>query len=293
MDRAHRRAREGRAGVRRRHACSPATTRARSTRSTPRTGRSGGRPTRRAAGFCAAAASTRPRRWPGGASTWAASTGASTASWRRPASSPGATRPAPRSTRRPRSRTRPHSPPTVYAGSQDKHFYALDARTGEVRWEHPVGGVVLGSSSVVGETVYVSMIGPNIGTFGYDVKKRQEGLRARPGRVQPGDLGRREDLPHRVLDDPRLQAGTSRAREALTKGSRPAAGGEQIADAHGRGRPDSAFDGVRWHVRFGRVTWATGRRRRSRAGCPRDPGSRWSAPRPANSPRDRCSPSWR
>jgi outer membrane protein assembly factor BamB len=65
----------------------------------------------------------------------------------------------------------PHSPPTVYVGSQDKHFYALDARTGEVRWDRSVHGPVLGSSSVVGETVYVSVIGPNIGTFGYSVKK--------------------------------------------------------------------------------------------------------------------------
>jgi len=63
----------------------------------------------------------------------------------------------------------PHSPPTVYIGSEDKHFYALDARTGAVRWDRSVGGIVLGSSSVVDETVYVSVIGPNIGTFGYDV----------------------------------------------------------------------------------------------------------------------------
>ncbi len=64
----------------------------------------------------------------------------------------------------------PNSPPTVYVGSQDQNFYALDARTGEVRWEHDLGGVVLGSSSVVDETVYVSAIGPNIGTFGYDTR---------------------------------------------------------------------------------------------------------------------------
>jgi outer membrane protein assembly factor BamB len=63
----------------------------------------------------------------------------------------------------------PSSPPTVYVGSQDKHFYALDARTGAVRWDRSVGGIVLGSASVVGETAYVSVIGPNIGTFGYDV----------------------------------------------------------------------------------------------------------------------------
>ena len=42
-------------------------------------------------------------------------------------------------------------------------------------------------------------------------QERQEGLRERPGRVQPGDLGRREDLPHRGLDDPRLQAGAEPA----------------------------------------------------------------------------------
>jgi outer membrane protein assembly factor BamB len=64
-----------------------------------------------------------------------------------------------------------HSPPSVYVGSQDNHFYALDARTGEVRWDRSVGGPVLGSSSVVGETVYVSVIGPKIGTFGYNVRK--------------------------------------------------------------------------------------------------------------------------
>ena len=40
-----------------------------------------------------------------------------------------------------------------------------------MRWQHPVGGIVLGSSSVVGETVYVSVIGPNIGTFGYNVRR--------------------------------------------------------------------------------------------------------------------------
>jgi outer membrane protein assembly factor BamB len=64
-----------------------------------------------------------------------------------------------------------HSPPTVYVGSLDKNFYALDAKTGQVRWQHPVGGPVLGSSSVIGETVYVSVIGPNIGTFGYNVRR--------------------------------------------------------------------------------------------------------------------------
>lgn len=68
----------------------------------------------------------------------------------------------------------PHAPPTVFVGSEDKHFYALDAKTGAVRWEHYLNGVILGSPSVVSNTVYVSVIGPNIGTFGYAVKRGQK-----------------------------------------------------------------------------------------------------------------------
>jgi outer membrane protein assembly factor BamB len=68
----------------------------------------------------------------------------------------------------------PHAPPTVFIGSQDKHFYALDAKTGAVRWEHYMNGVILGSSSVVDRTVYVSVIGPNIGTYAYAVKRGQQ-----------------------------------------------------------------------------------------------------------------------
>ncbi len=68
----------------------------------------------------------------------------------------------------------PHSPPSVYVGSQDKHFYALDAKTGRIRWSHAMNGNVLGSSSVVDSTVYVSVIGPNIGTYGYAVNKGQK-----------------------------------------------------------------------------------------------------------------------
>jgi outer membrane protein assembly factor BamB len=65
----------------------------------------------------------------------------------------------------------PHAPPTVFIGSQDKRFYALDAETGAIRWEHYLNGNILGSPSVVDRTVYVSVIGPNIGTYGYAVKK--------------------------------------------------------------------------------------------------------------------------
>jgi outer membrane protein assembly factor BamB len=62
----------------------------------------------------------------------------------------------------------PDSPPSVYVGSLDHHFYALDARTGEERWDRFVDGAVLGASSVIGNTVYMAVIGPNIGSFGFD-----------------------------------------------------------------------------------------------------------------------------
>jgi outer membrane protein assembly factor BamB len=64
----------------------------------------------------------------------------------------------------------PESPPTVYIGSKDKHFYALDAEDGSVRWDQDLGGIILGAASVIGETVYVAGIGPNVGTFGFRVK---------------------------------------------------------------------------------------------------------------------------
>jgi outer membrane protein assembly factor BamB len=79
----------------------------------------------------------------------------------------------------------PHAPPTVFAGSQDHRFYAMDAKTGAIRWEHPMNGNVLGSSSVVDRTVYVSVIGPNIGTYGYAVKKGNKVFYSDQGEYNP------------------------------------------------------------------------------------------------------------
>jgi outer membrane protein assembly factor BamB len=62
----------------------------------------------------------------------------------------------------------PGGPPTVYIGSLDKTFYAMDARTGAIRWKHDIGGVMIGAPSVIGDVVYVGVIGPNNGTIGYD-----------------------------------------------------------------------------------------------------------------------------
>jgi outer membrane protein assembly factor BamB len=77
------------------------------------------------------------------------------------------------------------SPPTVYVGSADKHVYAFDAKTGRVRWEHPVGGIVIGAASVVGQTVYFAVIGPKIGTFGYDVRSGKKVFYNEEGEYNP------------------------------------------------------------------------------------------------------------
>lgn len=77
------------------------------------------------------------------------------------------------------------SGPTVYIGSKDQNFYALDAETGEVRWQKDLGGIVLGAASVLGEVVYVGVIGPNIGSFGFDVKTGKQVFESELGEYNP------------------------------------------------------------------------------------------------------------
>ncbi|MGH2953651.1 MAG: PQQ-binding-like beta-propeller repeat protein [Solirubrobacterales bacterium] len=75
--------------------------------------------------------------------------------------------------------------PTVYIGSKDQNFYALDAKTGDVRWQKDVGGIVLGAASVIGEVVYVGVIGPNIGTYGFDAKTGKKVFEHELGEYNP------------------------------------------------------------------------------------------------------------
>jgi outer membrane protein assembly factor BamB len=79
----------------------------------------------------------------------------------------------------------PKTDPTVYIGSKDQTFYALDAKTGEVRWQQRIGGVILGAASVLGENVYVAGLGPNIGTFGFNVKTGKRTFESELGEYNP------------------------------------------------------------------------------------------------------------
>ncbi len=79
----------------------------------------------------------------------------------------------------------PKTEPTVYVGSKDQTFYALDAETGAVRWSKHIGGVILGAATVLGETVYVAGLGPNVGTFGFDVKTGKNVFESELGEYNP------------------------------------------------------------------------------------------------------------
>ncbi len=79
----------------------------------------------------------------------------------------------------------PKTEPTVYVGSKDQNLYALDAKTGDVRWQQRIGGVILGAATVLGETVYVAGLGPNIGTDGFNVKTGRQVFESELGEYNP------------------------------------------------------------------------------------------------------------
>ena len=100
----------------------------------------------------------------------------------------------------------PRTDPTVYVGSKDQNFYALDAKTGAVRWQKDIGGVILGASTVLGEVVYVAVLGPNVGTFGFDVKTGKKVFESDLGEYNPVISDGAADVPHRELERARVRA---------------------------------------------------------------------------------------
>ena len=85
---------------------------------------------------------------------------------------PGARAPAATSTPRPPWRRCRAGGRLVYAGSYSGRFYALDARSGAVRWSRGGNGRISGGASVIGDIVYYADLG----------NKRTIGLGARTGR---------------------------------------------------------------------------------------------------------------
>ena len=144
---AHRRRGQGRARARRRRPLRRQLRRPGVRDQAPPTARTSGSRAPRGSASAAAGRSTRPRRSPTAASTWARSTPASTAStrtrgellWSHSTGDWVYAAPAVADT--------PKTDPTVYVGSKDQNFYALDAKTGAVRWQKDTGGVILGAAT--------------------------------------------------------------------------------------------------------------------------------------------------
>jgi outer membrane protein assembly factor BamB len=76
------------------------------------------------------------------------------------------------------------TPPSVYIGSYDEHFYALDARSGKQRWRYDVGGPVPGTATVIGHTVYTSSFKTRE-TIGLDVRSHRKTFEMRQAGYTP------------------------------------------------------------------------------------------------------------
>ncbi|HSR94189.1 MAG TPA: PQQ-binding-like beta-propeller repeat protein [Solirubrobacterales bacterium] len=78
----------------------------------------------------------------------------------------------------------PGTPPSVYIGGYDEHFYALDARSGRQRWRFDVGGPVPGTGVVIGHTVYTSSFKTRE-AIGIDVRSHRKTFSLRQASYTP------------------------------------------------------------------------------------------------------------
>ena len=72
--------------------------------------------------------------------------------------------------------------PTVFIGSHDRRFYALDARSGRVRWSKRAFGEISGTAAVIGQYVYFSAFRGSRTTYGLRTRTGKEAFR-RPQRA--------------------------------------------------------------------------------------------------------------
>ncbi len=195
LDLPRRRRREGRPRLPQRQRSTSATTRAPSRPCARATARRSGAPARAARASAGRASSTRRPRSPSAASTWGTPTASSTRSSRRTGTSHGGTARATTCTRRPPSAMSLGLGPTVFIGSYDGNFYALDARSGSVRWTHHDGGRISGRAD--GRRQVRLLLEPRPqGHPGPGRAQRPAQVEVPARRVQPGDLRRQARLPH-------------------------------------------------------------------------------------------------
>ncbi len=90
--------------------------------------------------------------------------------------------------------------PTVFIGSYDGNFYALNADSGAVRWSHASGSPISGSGTVIGDVVYYGVLGVK-NSIGLNVRTGRQVFSYPRRRVRVGRGRSPRDLPDRLLDD--------------------------------------------------------------------------------------------
>jgi outer membrane protein assembly factor BamB len=78
----------------------------------------------------------------------------------------------------------PRLGPTVYIGAQDSRFYALDARSGRVRWSNRAAGKISGTATILGDHVYYAALEARM-TYGVRASDGKEVFRRRQGAFNP------------------------------------------------------------------------------------------------------------
>jgi outer membrane protein assembly factor BamB len=73
---------------------------------------------------------------------------------------------------------------TIYLGSYDGNFYALDARTGKIDWTYNAHGRISGSATIVGGIVYFSDLGTHT-AIGLDVSSGRRVFEFHEGSFDP------------------------------------------------------------------------------------------------------------
>jgi outer membrane protein assembly factor BamB len=74
--------------------------------------------------------------------------------------------------------------PTVFIGSFDTNFYALDARSGRVRWKKSAAGPILGTAALIGDVAYFSTLRGQM-TYGVRMRDGHEVYRRAQGAFDP------------------------------------------------------------------------------------------------------------
>ncbi len=77
----------------------------------------------------------------------------------------------------------PGGRPTVYIGSYDQRFYALDARNGAVRWSRKADGRISGGATVLGDLVFFSTL--NGTTTAVGARTGQQVWKTQRGKFNP------------------------------------------------------------------------------------------------------------